>query len=189
MQTTARNSRIGRRTVVLATALAMAAVLGGWAMAASLTISNGTAENGAGAYHATNGLTYFAESAVGLASQPNTAPTALSTTIGTPTVLAGAATTYAINTPTAGDLEHFWKFTEAAGAPASTELELVFTVSTGATPTVAAVTAFVETQATSPGGALVFTMNYDLGSAASGTIVLNSVMEISQSCTAVGTCP
>jgi hypothetical protein len=36
-----RSPKMGRRTVFLATALAMAAVLGGWAMAAGLTISTG----------------------------------------------------------------------------------------------------------------------------------------------------
>jgi hypothetical protein len=188
MQTRNKSPQLGRKTIYLATALAMAAVIGGWAMAASFTITNGTTETGTGAYHTTAGLTYFAETAVGIGSQP-AGLTTLSATVATPTVLAAAATTYAINAPTAADVVHFWKFTEAAGAPAATEIELQFTVSTGAGPTVTAITAFVETQAASPGAAVVFTLNYDLGSAAAGTIQLNSVLEISQQCSAVGTCP
>jgi hypothetical protein len=188
MQTTNRSPRVGRKMVFLATALAMAAVLGGWALAAGITITTGNAETGAGAYHATNALTYFTESAVGLGSQP-AGLTTLSAVVATPTVLAAAATTYAINAPTAGDVVHFWKFTEAAGAPASTELELEFTVSTGAGPTVTQTTVYVETQAASPGAAIVFTLNYDLGNAATASITLDSVLEVSQQCSAVGTCP
>jgi len=189
MPSTERTRRLSRRTVWIATALAMAAVIGGWTMAAAFTVTNGNTESGGGAFHGTTSLTYWSETSVGVGSEPSALPTVLSTTVATPTVLAGAASNYAVNTPAATDVVHFWKFTEGAGAPASTELELQFTVSTGAGPTITQVTSYVETQATSPAGALVFTIYYDLGSPATGTITLNSVTEISQSCTSVGTCP
>jgi hypothetical protein len=189
MPSTERTRRLTRRTVWIATALAMAAVIGGWTVAAAFTVQQGNTETGGGAYHGTSSLTYWTETSVGVGSEPSTLPAVISTTVGTPTVLGGAAANYAVNTPVATDVVHFWKFTEAAGAPVSTELELQFTVSTGAGPTITQVTSFVETQATSPGAAIVFTIYYDLGSPASGTITLNSVTEISQTCSAVGNCP
>ncbi len=188
MASTDQNRRLTRRTVWIATALAMAAVIGGWTVAASFTVSQGTTETGGGAFHGTASLTYWTETSVGVGSEPSTLPTVISTTVGTPTVLA-SGTSYAVNTPVATDVVHFWKFTEASGAPASTELELQFTVSTGATPTITQVTSYIETQATSPGTAIVFEIYYDLGSPSTGTITLNSVTEISQVCSAVGTCP
>jgi hypothetical protein len=183
-----RTTKVRRATIWAATALAMVAVVGGWAMA-SLTISDGANENGGGAYHGAQSLTYWTEASVGLATEPSTLPTALSTTVTAPTTLAAAAANYAINAPVAGDVSHYWKFTESAGAPTGTEVEIQFTVSTGATPTVTSVTVFIETQGTAPTGAIAFTLYYDLGNPSSGTITLNSVTQIAQQCSAVGTCP
>jgi hypothetical protein len=183
-----RRTKWRRATIWAATALAMVALVGGWAMA-SLTISQGATETGGGAYHGAAALSYWSETAVGIATQPSTLPTALSTTATGPTVLAGAATNYAINTPVTGDVAHYWKFTEAAGAPVSTEVEIQFSVSTGTTVTVTSVTDYIETQGTAPGTAIVFTLYYDLGNPSGGTITLDSVTQISQQCSGVGTCP
>ncbi len=182
-------SGVTRRSVLGGTIIAMLLLTMGWVVAVSFSIQSGTVETGSGMYHATSSLTYWTETSVGVGTQPGTLPTALSTTVGTPTVLAGAAANYAINPATLNDLTHFWKFTEATTAPVSTELELEFTVSTGAGPTITLVSVFVETQAATIGAAITFTLYYDLGSAASGTITLNAVTEISQQCGAVGTCP
>ncbi len=183
-----RTKKLRRATIWAATALAMVAVVGGWAMA-SLTITQGANETGGGEYHGAAALTYWSESASGLATQPGTLPTAVSTTVTAPTVLAGAATNYAVNAAVAGDVAQYWKFTETTAAPVSTEVEIQFTVSTGATPTVTSVTVYIETQTAAPGAAIVFTLYYDLGSPATGTITLNSVTQIDQQCSAVGTCP
>ncbi len=176
-----------RRTLLGGTLIAMLLLTGGWVASAAFTVTNSTTEIGSGNYHGTAGITGWSETSVGVTTVPGTVPAVLSTTVGGPTVLPGAATTYAINAPTAGDLAHYWKFTEATTAPVSTELELAFTVSTGTGIT--AVTSYVETQTTAPGAAIVFTLLYDLGSPAGGTITLNSVTEVSQQCAAVGTCP
>ena len=71
----------------------------------------------------------------------------------------------------------------------NTELELSFTLSTGVGPTITTVTVYVVTQAAVPGAPVTFGFYYDLGSAAAATIQLNSVTEIAQQCSAVGTCP
>jgi len=182
-------SGVTRRSVLGGTIIAMLLLTMGWVVAVSFSIQNGTVETGGGFYHGTSSLTYWTEASVGVGTQPGVLPTALSTTVGTPTVLAAAATNYAINAPTLNDLAHFWKFTEATTSPVSTELELEFTVSSGAVPVITLVTVYIQTQAVIPGTAVTFTLFYDLGSASSGTITLNSVTEISQQCGAVGTCP
>ncbi len=187
LRQTPGQARVTRRTILGGTLIVMLLLTGGWVASAAFTVTNSTTEVGGGNYHATNGIAYWTETSVGVSTVPGTLPTVLSATVTAPTVLAGAATTYAINTPTAGDLAHYWKFTEATTAPVNTEVELAFTVSTGAGIT--QVTSYVETQATAPGAAIVFTLLYDLGSPASGTITLNSVTEVSQQCSAVGTCP
>jgi hypothetical protein len=187
---TARQSRVNRRTILGGTLITMLLLTGGWVMAASFTVTVGNTENGGGTYHATSSLTYWTEASVGVATQPGTLPTALSTTLATPTVLAGAATNYAVNPPALNDLAHYWKFTEAVTAPINTELELAFTVSTGAGPTITAVTVYVETQGAAIGTPITFALYYDLGSPSSGTITLNAVTEISQQCQVAGTtCP
>ncbi|MGA8664960.1 MAG: hypothetical protein WB809_07865 [Thermoplasmata archaeon] len=179
---------VTRRSVLGGTIIAMLLLTMGWVVAVSFSIQNGSTETGSGFYHGTSSLTYWTEASVGVGTQPAVLPAALSVTVGTPTTLAAAATNYAINAPTLNDLAHFWKFTEATAAPAATELELEFTVSSGAVPVITLVTVYIETQATIPGAATTFTLYYDLGSAASGTITLNSVTEISQQCGSVGTC-
>ncbi len=173
----------------MATAFALLAVVAGFGLASSFTVSQGSSINGGGVYHATNSIAWWNEASAGVAVVQTPLPAALSTTATAPTVLAGAAATYAVNTAVANDVAQYWKFTESTGAAAATELEIAFTVSTGATPTVTTQIVYVETQATSPTGALTFTIEYDLGSPATATITLNSVSQLSQECSAVGTCP
>ncbi|MCI4366053.1 MAG: hypothetical protein L3K10_08395 [Thermoplasmata archaeon] len=178
-----------RRHILGGTIVAMLIIAGSWVMAASFAIQNGTTETGSGAYHGTAAIAYWTETAVGVGTQPGVLPAVLSGTAGTPTVLAGAATNYAVNAPTLNDIAHFWKFSEATTAPINTEVELQLTISTGAVPVITAVIVYVETQAVAPGSAITFTLYYDLGSPSSGTITLNAVTQISQQCAAVGTCP
>jgi len=184
---TTQQARVTRRTLLGGTLIAMLLLTGGWVASAAFTVTQGTTETGGGSYHSTSAIAFWTETSVGVTTVPGVAPAVLSTAVTPPTTLAGTATTYAINTPTGGDLAHYWKFTESAGAAVNTEVELAFTVSTGAGIT--AVTSYVETQATAPGAAIVFSLLYDLGSPSGGTITLNSVTEVSQQCSAVGTCP
>jgi hypothetical protein len=189
MVTTNSGRRFPRRTVYVATAFTLLAVIAGFGLAASFTVTQGPAITGGGVYHATNSIAWWTEASAGVAVIQTPVPTTLSGTATAPTVLAGAASSYAVAAATANDIGQYWKFTESAGAPISTELEIAFTVSTGATPAVTTTIIFLESQTTSPTGALTFTIFYDLGSPASGTITLNSVSELSQECSAVGTCP
>jgi hypothetical protein len=177
-----------RRTVYVATAFALLAVVAGFGIAASFTVTSGPALAGSGEYHATNSIAWWTESDVGVSVQPTVLPTAASATVGSPTVLV-AGTNYGVNAPVANDVSQYWRFTEATTVTINTELELSFTVSTGAGPTITTLTVYIETQAAAPGAAVVFGFYYDLGNAVTTTITLNSVTEISQQCSVVGTCP
>jgi hypothetical protein len=185
---TGKTQRLKARHVIGGTFVALLVLGGGWVMAASFAISQGPIETGSGVYHGTAALTYWTETSAGVTTQAGT-PVLLSTTAGTPTVLPAAGTSYAVNAPTLNDVTHFWKFAEATSAPASTEVELQISVSTGVIPAVTTVVVFVETQVTVPATAQTFILYYDLGSAATATITLNSVTQISEACTAVGNCP
>jgi len=186
MGSTKPGKRLARRTVYVATGFALLAVIAGFGMAA-FTVTSGAALNGSGEYHATNAIAWWTESDVGVSIQPTALPATASNVVGTPSLLPGVAASYGVNTAVAGDVSQFWKFTESAGATASTELELSFTVNTAAGVTT--ITSYVETQAAPPGAGATFTFYFDLGSAGAGTITLNSVTEIAQQCSAVGTCP
>lgn len=179
---------LSRRTVYVATAFALIAVVAGFGMAA-FTVTQGAAITGGGTYHGTAAIAWWTESGAGVSVQPAVLPTTLSAAVGAPTVLAGAATNYGVNAAVANDVSQYWKFVEATTATVNTELELAFTVSTGVAPVVTTLVVYVETQAAAPGAAITFGFYYDLGSAATATITLNSVTEISQLCSAVGTCP
>ncbi|MGD0257715.1 MAG: hypothetical protein ABSB90_07555 [Thermoplasmata archaeon] len=186
--TTGNTHRLKPRYVIGGTIVALLVIGGGWVLAASFAVQQGSTETGSGVYHGTSSLTYWTESTAGVTTQSAT-PAVLSTTVGTPTVLPAVGTSYGINAPTLNDITHYWKFTEATTAPASTEVELQFSVSLGAVPTVTTVTVYVETQATVPATAQTFTLYYDLGSPATATITLNSVTQLGEQCSAVGTCP
>jgi hypothetical protein len=183
------SKRIPRRAVYVATAFALLAVVAGFGIAASFTVTQGPAINGSGVYHQTTAITWWTDSSESVAVQPGVLPATLSGNPAAPTTLAAAATSYGVNTAIANDIAQSWKFTEGVTASANTELELAFTVSTGVAPVVTTVTVYVETQATIPATATTFGFYYDLGSAATATITLNSVTEIAQQCSAVGTCP
>ncbi|MFI5414564.1 MAG: hypothetical protein ACHQ16_02720 [Candidatus Lutacidiplasmatales archaeon] len=177
------------KTVYTATLLALLTFAAGYAIAATFSVTNGPNENGNGNYEAAGSIPWWTQSAVGLSNVPVSVPAALSSAVGTPTTLAATGQMYMINAGTTGDLDHFFAFTEAPSAVASTELVLTFTISTGATPTANTVIVFLETQGTVPTSAQTYTLAYDLGSAASGTIVLDGFQQISQQCSSVGSCP
>lgn len=177
------------KVVYVAVFLSMAAFVGGYAMAGALTISQGNAESAGGNFESTNSIAWWSQASVGLTSVASTVPTQLAASASSPTVLAASGQSYMINAGTAGDVAHFFKMTEATTAPTSTEVEVVFTISTGASPTTTVVTVFLESQTTAPTSAQTYALEYDLGSPASASITLNSVEQISQVCASVGTCP
>lgn len=178
------------RVIYVATAVTVIAFVGGYALAGALTIGTGPTEAANGSFESTTAISWWSQTAIGLAAMPSPVPGSVAgTTAGSPQVLGSTTLAYALNAATAGDVTQYFKMTEASGAPASTELSIVFTLSVNATPVAKIVTAFLETPSSSPSSAVSYTFYYDLGSATGGTIVLNSVQEISQTCASVGSCP
>ncbi|HYA71169.1 MAG TPA: hypothetical protein VEH28_07380 [Thermoplasmata archaeon] len=159
----------------------------GYAFAA-LTVTNST-ETGGGNYVNTAALSWWSLSAnpgaVGVV--PSAVPASVNTTVANPTRLPAAGTNYMVNTGTAGHIAQLMKFTEAATAPGNTEVETSITVNTG-TGTIS-VTIYIETQITPPGTAQTFVFYIDVGDASAATITINYAEQISQQCSAVGTCP
>lgn len=177
--------RIKGRAIAIATILAMLMFGAGYAMAA-ITVTN-TTETAGGTYvnpGAISGWALSATDPVAVAVIPSSGLTAASTTVGTPSVLPGAATSYSVGTVTAGDIAQVLHFSETAAAPVSTEIEITFTLSSASVVTT---TVYVETQAAP--AAYTMTFYLDAGSAAGASVTINYAEQISQQCSAVGTCP
>ncbi|MCI4345729.1 MAG: hypothetical protein L3K07_03100, partial [Thermoplasmata archaeon] len=116
---------------------------------------------------------------------PGSVPGAVSTTVGTPSVLGASSSSYVINTATGGHASVELSFLESSSAPTSTEIEVTFTVTVGSPGTTSTVTAYVETQST-VSTTLLFNFYFDAGA---GALVFDSAQEISQPCSSVGSCP
>lgn len=178
-----KRPKLQARLIAVATILAMVTLGAGYALAA-VTVTN-SSESASGQYTGGSAITGWA-----LATNPTSVVvmpsglTGISTTAGTPTVIAGTAS-YSAGTVTAGDIGQIVRFAETASAPSNTEIEIAFTLNTGSGTT--SVVAYLETQATPAAG--TYTFYLDAGSASSATVTINYVVEIAQQCSAVGTCP
>lgn len=179
--------KISVRTVYVATAVALITFGAGYAFAA-ISVTNGTLTGG-GNYVGNAALAYWSLSAgnpTAIGVVPSAVPGSVSVTVGTPTVLPATATSYMVNTGTAGDIAQVLKYTETTAAPLNTEIEVTITVSAAS---VISTTVYVETQATALGANTVFTFYVDVGSASAATVTVSYAEQISQVCSAVGTCP
>lgn len=172
---------------MVALAIATAAILGAGA-AVSLQVTHST-ESASGLSNHGDFLTHFQQIGSTSSTTPNPAPAVLSAAAATPTVLAGASASYLVDVGVAGHQAADFLFQETVGIALSTEVELRFQVTyvIGATTTTFAGTAYVETQAAAPGATLTFNIYWDSGQAAG--VTLQSQLEVSQVCSAVGTCP
>ncbi len=179
--------RLDPKMTRVAIVLAVITFGSGFALGASLAVTNGGGENGSGVYHTgTNSPAWWSESAVGFNLVPSGLST-LSATVGAPTVLATSSSSYAINAPIVGDWGHYWKLQETSSATINTELELKFQVATGG-GAYSTRTVYLETQSTAPASTLTFTTWFDLGSASAGPTA-NNVVVVWLVCSAIGTCP
>jgi hypothetical protein len=134
-------------------------------------------------------LTHWQQTAVSSAATPNPLPAAVSLTVATPTRLAGVSASLRLDPADAAHQAVEWTFTESVGVPVNQEIEVAFAIeyTAGAVSHSVAVTAFLESQAAAIGGALTFNIYWDAGAAAG--ITFESESEISQACTAIGSCP
>lgn len=171
------------QAIVLAILLASAT-----AGAVSLRITSST-ETSVGLVSPTDFLAHWQQTGSLAAVTIAPLPPRLSLAVATPTRLPGVAANRGVNFGVAGHLALEWTFQESAGTPVNVEIEIAFTVHylVGATATTFARTVYVETQAASPTAAITFSIFWDSGHATGVTFV--SQVEISQVCSAVGTCP
>ncbi len=194
-----RRSKVGGRTlrasrprslrvfVTLAT-VASACALVGVASAVSFHVGS-SLERVGGTASTTEFLSHWQFVSTAPSTTPFPTPRVWSATVATPTRLARLSTTYLLNRGAFGDTGADWVFNETVGISASTELEVAFSV----TYVVAGVThsftttAYVETQARALVATLTFTVLWDSGAATALTVV--SQTELTQVCSALGTCP
>jgi hypothetical protein len=120
---------------------------------------------------------------------PAPTPRLWSTTVGAPTRLNRFALTDRIDAATVGDLALVWVFNETVGIATATEIEIHFQIQylLGTTANTASITVYVETQRGALAGPLSFTVYWDSGHATGVTFV--DQLEVTQSCSAIGTCP
>jgi hypothetical protein len=175
----------GAGWLVLA-ALAIVAVVG-IATAAYVIQSNSGAAGGV--QNGSAFLSHWQQTAVVSTTTPARVPAALSTTVGAPTRLPATSTPYRVDAATAGDPAAEWVFVESTGIGLNLEIEVEYTVqyTLGAVAHTASGTVYLESQAAAPGADLTFELYWDSGSAAAIELVTES--EISQACSAVGSCP
>lgn len=181
-------TRVRRRLTWFALAIGALLLSTAFVAAASLRIVS-SSESFGGQESPTSYLADWEETGAAPSTTPTPVPTELSATMAAPTRLATAATSYVVNDGTAGHTALAWSFTQATGLATNLELELSFTLhwTNAGTAETGSVTVYVETQAAAIGAALAFTLFFDAG-AATG-IVFVSQYELTQSCSAVGTCP
>ena len=178
--------RPGNRFWTLAAVAGVASFFVAFGVAsASLGVSPVTL-HGTGNYVHGARLTFFTQDSVWTSAIPATVPAAISTTVGTPTVLPTTGLSYVINAATAGDGAIEWNFTETTTPPHNTELELTFLITSGATPTNATVSVYLKTQAANPASTLTFIVYFDTGI---GAAILEESVEVTQECGAAGACP
>ncbi len=181
-------TRVRRRLAGFALAIGVLLLSTAFVAAASLRIGSST-ESFGGQESPTSYLADWEETGAGPSATPAPVPAELSASMAAPTRLASVATSYLVNAGTADHTALAWSFTQATGLATNLELELAFTLhwTNDGTAETGSVTVYVETQAAAIGAALAFTLYFDAG-AATG-IVFVSQYELTQSCSAVGTCP
>jgi hypothetical protein len=170
------------RTIVAVATVAVLVLVAGTVLAVT-TIHSG-AFSGSGVDDTGSPLTWWAQVSTGTATVPTPAPALASLNAVDPTILGATSTAYGLNAQTSGQESVAWAFGERAGAPPSTEVEIVFELSVGGAPS--GFTVFVETQSISPTSTLTFTFYIDAGT---HPVVLSSWLQISEVCGSVGACP
>jgi hypothetical protein len=173
-------------TIFVLPLVALSIVLG---VATALTITASSTEYGTGAYESGTSLTYWTLDGTFADTMHAPLPGRASGAAGFPTVLPAAAQSYRINGATSGDLAVRWNFTESTAAHVNTEIEITFTITYGVTGATSTITVYVETQGTAPTNPVVFQFYFDAGTATPGSVAIQAFTQVSEQCSAVGTCP
>lgn len=164
-----------------------------------LALAAGTAAAGFVVLHGTgsatgvqNGsvfLTDWQQTGVLPGATPNPVPLLVGLTVTAPVRLPAATTALVLDAAVAGHEALEWSFSESVGMPSNKEVEIAFSLhyDVGVAVHSVTLTAFVETQAVAITAALTFTLYWDSG--ATTGVSFTAEEQISQACSAVGTCP
>ena len=172
----------------LLAALVVLLVVSGFAAAASFQI-RAIPESLGAVTSSTEFLTHWQFEGVAVGATPNPPPRVWSAVVTAPTRLPRASAAALLNIGAAGHAAAAWTFNETVGMPVSTEVVVSYTVVyvvAGVTHT-ATGSVYIESQRAAPAGPLTFTVYWDSGHPTGVTLV--SLLEVSQVCPAVGTCP
>ena len=165
-------------------------VLAGSAFVGALTFRiTASGETANGVRTSTEFLTHWQQTGSQSGNVPFVVPAGLSTIAAAPTRLGAGSTRYMANAGVAGDIAVVWVFSETVGMAVNTEIELGFVAHylVGTTATSVSTTLYVETQAAAIGATNAYTIYYDTGQTTG--VTYETQFEISQVCSAVGTCP
>jgi hypothetical protein len=169
----------------VAIALATSAFVAGLASGGAISIMLGPAELGAGTGGSGTPVVWWGQQGVDLTTVPGTVPPVASLNASAPTVLTSSNQSYLLAPGTAGHVAVRWSFTELVSAPTSTELEVYLAV-TNQSVGISTYTIFVETQTVTQTSPLAISFYFDAGTSLIG---LRDVLEVTQQCGSVGSCP
>ncbi len=163
--------------------LSLAAFLGGFA-AASLSVNLGGPEQGAGNANSAAALTWWVLKTAAPDVIPGSLPPSASSAPGSPSVLptVNGSFTMGIAQSSHGALRLDF---QEKGAPTATEFEVAVTFQ-NASGVFTSSTVYLETQNTTVGGTLQFSLYLDTGT---GTPVFLRLTELIQQCVAISNCP
>ncbi|MCI4322011.1 MAG: hypothetical protein L3K18_01880 [Thermoplasmata archaeon] len=178
-------TRSNLRWFAVAIALATSTFVAGLASGGAFSIMLGPAELGAGTGGTGTPVAWWGQEDLALTTVPATVPPLASLNSSVPTILTPSNQSYLLATGTAGHVAVRWNFTELVSAPTATELE-VYLAETNQSLGITTYTIFVETQPAALTGAVVISIYLDVGSSLVG---LRGVLEVTQLCGSVGSCP
>ncbi len=181
--------RLARRSWTAGQLAAVALVLTSAVVGAvSFRVTQST-EHAGGLESSTQFLQYWAETGSEAGTVPARLPAQLSTTVATPTRLPAGSRAFLVNAGARTDQAMVWVFTESAGMPVNTEVELQFVLhfSYGTAATSLSETVYLETRAVAIVGTNVYTLYVDAGHVTG--VTFTTQIEISQECAGVGSCP
>lgn len=175
-----------RHALVWITLLCVASFASGSAIAVVTIAPSSPSENGT--YLGGSNLNYWTQAGLDEVGTIPLGVGSLSSTVASPTTLAASATNYGVGTATGGHTFVRWNLTEAASAPHATEIEITFTINLQSPSVATSVTVYVETQTAGVSSPVTYALFYDSGGM-TAPVLVNQVQELSQQCSALGTCP
>lgn len=169
--------------VAVVVALGLGAFTSG-VVAASLTIHSGP-EMARGSTESGTAITWWAQTAVSMEQIPFPVPATANATGAAPTLLTGANTSYVLGAAVPNDTAVRWDF-QLKSPPLLTEFELTFSVLNLTGSSATTMTVYLETPSTAPAGTVLVSLYLDNGAGVTG---FRSASQVSQQCSAFGSCP